>query len=447
MSAEPLVLETAYQFTTSSDATVGIPQNNGAFWDGSRYWLFYSDNNTLKARHGTSLANMQASDTRPDGPGNVTGLVNNKTFSTVFGQSPQGQWQAWVLANRTPTGSSAGSATEEFSVYRYDLTTNGLASPTSLTCNLSPKPAPTHVTLSANYDSFIVTDLYGAIHSGRGNSNETATRRIAPGLKSDTGLSGPVMSDTRFAEATWIFQANNGLVLSSINVGDFGNPLQRGGGDFGNFSEWTRTGISDPNAWGTEATLEAPGPGNWRDMDYAADTSHAGQTDFAQLADGTVFNAYVSNADPTNGNFGRLTLKQRGLDTGDSWTTAALDAVGQDVWHVSLTSDGDDLYLLYVKDDQGQRDDAIFLRGFDPDTGTFTDETAIATIAPGSRFERMTTQWRFTDHRLTLFWSQTADDGATLDTYLTAVTIPEPASLSLLAVGAAAALRRRDRRD
>ena len=441
-AAAPVVLETA-AFTTSSDIdTVGIPQNNGAFWDGSQYWLIWAEGNTLQAKHGSTLGALAPTATHPSGTGGIDGLINNKTFSVVYGRT-HGQWHAWALVNRN----DAATGSQPFSVYRWDLTPSGLANPTTRLIDVSDKPAPTHVTLMPDGDDFKVQDLYGVVHAGSSQQNQqTATRRVAADLGSDVGLTGPKMSDTKFAEATWVFEVDNGLVLDSINVGDFpfGSEVD---GDFGHFSEWTRTGVADPAGWGNEAVLDADGPGRWRDQNYAADTSHAGQVDFIQLTDGTVFNAYVDNADKAAGNFGRIVLKERGNLTASTWSIVSTDAVdgGGEAWHLALTSDGKTVWLLYVKDEQGARDGAIYLRGYDPESERFTAETRIADITAGRTFQRMTTQWRFDDDRLVVLWSET-QDGTTYG-HVTALAIPEPGALSLVGLSGAAALVRRRSRD
>lgn len=432
LKASPTVTQTSQLFSSSSDAVVGIPQNNGAFWDGQRYWFIYSEGDTLKARYGTSLDNLSTTTIASGG-----GLVNNKTFSVVYGQT-DGQWRAWALANRT------GTAGQEFSLYRWDLTASGLANPVTRFIDITNKPEPTHVTLMPDSNDFDIQNLYGTIHAGSTQANQqTAARQIAPDLTSDAGLGGPVMSNTKFAEATWVFEVQDGLVLNGSNAGDFpfGTEVN---GDFGHFSEWTRTGTS--GSWSSEAVLDTTGPGNWRDMNYASHTSHAGQTDFVQLTDGTVFNAYIDNTDKTHGNYGKVVLKERGHTLASTWSTASLNAIdgGGEAWHLALTSDGRKLWLLYVKHDgSGGRDDAIFLRGYDPLTDTFTDETLIAQMTPGYRFERMTTQWRLHDSRLVVLWSQTNDNGLNLDVHATAVVIPEAGSLLGLFAGlGVAALRR-----
>ncbi len=422
---------------------VGIPQNNGAFWDGSQYWLMYAQNGELQAKHGSSLAALSDSPTSPTGSSNVTGLENDKTFSVVYGRH-QGEWHAWALANRTPAG-------EPWSLYRWRLSSNGLTNGQAVSVNLSSKSDPSHVTLNPGRHSFDIDELFGTVSSyNRGSqTSDIANRRIAADLTGDTGLGGVVMSGVRFPEAAAVFQLDDGsdgdaYVLNAINVGDFGSPAPPRDSAF---SEWSRSSLA--GGWSSESQLESTGAGNWSDLSYSQGqfNSHAGQTDFVQLADGSIFNAYVTAGDPVNGYFGDVVLKQRGQSLSDDWSTASIDAAGDRVWHLALTSDGAIVYLLYVKDDgSGVRDDAICLRAFDPESDVFSDELAIARISEGYRFERMTTQWRFTDDRLVVLWSET-NDGTNFRVNATAVSIPEPASLALLSIGIAALGIRRNSRQ
>lgn len=91
----------------------------------------------------------------------------------------------------------------------------------------------------------------------------------------------------------------------------------------------------------------------------------------------------------------------------------------------------------------GVRDSAISLRIYDPSTGLFGSEQNLVDITSGKTFERMTTQWRFTDQRLTLLWSET-DGAGNYTANAAAFAVPEPGSAALLSLGAGLlGLRRR----
>lgn len=429
-------LHTSSAPTSNAHSTIGLPQNNGAFWDGTRYWFFYCEAGELRAKFGSALDTLQATPTNPAG-GNITGLTNvAKSYSVVFGLY-ENTWRAWALVNRN------GAA---FAVYRWDLAASGLANGTGITPSLSAKPAPTHVSLAPGFQSFDIANLYGTVNDGGSSS---ANRQVAPDLSATLGLGGITFGKSTpqdtfgFGEAEWIFELTDGYIYNAINVGDFRDPRidnnVRRDGNFGNFSEWKRSTIGGTSAWSAETELENEPPdqvpGDWSDSNYGRDTSHGGQTDFVQLADGTIYNAYIDNSDTVDGNFGNIIVKRRGAALADGWATVTTNAIQDDgkAWHVSLTSDGTRIFLLYVKnttDTQGAgvRAGEISLRVFNPAIGIFAAEQTAATIPPGSRFERMTTQWRFTDARLPLLRSETSDESTYLAKAgsLSVTPVPQP---------------------
>ena len=425
VSAQPVVVETAEVFTAQERDAVGIPQNNGAFWDGSQYWLLYADGGTLRAKHGETLASLRDTPTHPthpSGTADISGLVNNKTFSVVFGRWEDG-WRAWAVLNRT--GDRGGESA--IAMYRWDLDAEGLRNGEVRPLAISDKPEPSHASLMPAGENFDVSTLYACVTTGgspQGN-NTTASRRVAPDLAEDVGLGGLTMSGVRFPEAAWVFAVEDGLVQTQINVGDWGTP--RSPRDSG-FSQWTRS--TDASGWGEEGVLEH-GKGAWGDMNYArgTTTSHAGQTDFVQLADGRIFNAYIDDADAERGYFGRIVLRVRGDHLDAAWSLVTPDAVGEEssAWHLALTSDGTDVYLLYIEDNGRVRDNAVYLRRYQTSKRELDDEVKVADVTPGRTFERMTTQWRFTDTRLVLLWSEFDDATGTLHAHATAVDVaPDP---------------------
>ncbi len=415
-------LHTSAAPTSNAHSTIGLPQNNGAFWDGTHYWFFYCEGRELRAKFGTALDTLQPAPTNPEG-GNISGLTNvAKSYSIVFGRY-ENTWRAWALVNRSGN---------PFAVYRWDLTASGLANGIVTSPSVSAKPEPTHVSLVPGFGSFDISNLYGTVNDGGSSS---ANRQVAADLSTTTGLGGITFGKSNardtfhFGEAEWVFELTDGYIYSAVNVGDSRDPRiennVRRDGNFGNFSEWKRTSIDATSTWGEERELESepPGqvPGDWSDSNYGRDTSHGGQTDFVQLTDGTIYNAYIDNFDTVDGNFGNIIVKRRGAALPDDWSTVTTNAVSDSgkAWHVSLTSDGTRVFLLYVKNTNdtpgaGVRAGEISLRVFDPAIGSFAAEQTAATITSGSRFERMTTQWRFTGGRLPLLWSETSDESTYL---------------------------------
>ena len=417
--------ETAALATTPNPLIVGIPQNNGAFWDGERYWVIYGDGKHLRAMSGPTLSDMTPTPTLPSGDGDVDALENDRTFSVVFGRHG-GAWHAWALANRTPVSGND----ETFSMYRWRLGEAGLSDGQAVLTDITDKREPSHVSLMPNAnDGFEVERLYGTISTRGNNPGATvANRWLSADLQQDTGLEALVTTGMWFPEASWVFEVTDGsgeaagCFHNSINVGDWDPKPPR----YSGFSEWTRPSITS-GTWGPEQQLEQPGRGGWGDMNYAVkqSTSHAGQTDFVQLTDGRVFHAYLDNAGGEGGTSGRLVFRERAAGLDGEWTTVRENVLPDDAsaWHLALTSDGRRVWLLYVKDRDGQRDGTIYLRGYDPETGDFTPETAIAQIDEGHRFDRMTTQWRFHDGRLVVLYSST--DGEQWTMHAAAVHVPE----------------------
>lgn len=430
------VLHTSGPAISNAHSTIGLPQNNGAFWDGTRYWFFYCEGAELRAKFGPALDALRDTPTHPSG-GNIKGLTNlAKSYSVVFGKH-EDTWRAWALVNR-------GGA--PFAVYRWDLSHAGLAAGISLSPSVSAKPSPTHVSLMPGYKSFDVKDLFGTVNQGGSSS---ANRQFNADLSSSIGLGAITFGKSNpqdkfaFGEAEWIFSLRDGYIYNAINVGDYQDPRLdndvRRDGIFGNFSEWKRSRIDGTSSWKSEQELEGEPPnqlpGDWSDSNYGRDTSHGGQTDFVQLADGTIYNAYVDNSDIVNGNFGHIVLKRRGASLAEGWSTVTTNAVPDNgkAWHISLTSDGTRVFLLYVKNSSdisggNVRAGEISLRVFNPVVGAFSAEQKAISIPADSRFERMTTQWRFSDGRLPLLWSETAD-GVTflaMATALAVTPVPQP---------------------
>ncbi len=458
--ARSLTIHSEQLMTTDNRLAVGIPQNNAAFWDGSNYWLFRGDGDQLLASYGPTLADLAPTPTALNGTDNIGRMENDVTFSLAFG-TQDGVWHAWALANRSPASGDG----ETYSLYRWRLADTGLADPAARFVEMGDKPTPSQVYLTPGIGGFEIQDLYGTIATGSDSQQESWVypRRFAPDFSADTGFGKVSAEGVNFPEASPVFEVHNGnddrgWILNQVNIGDAGESSRPNA-----FSEWRRTTAeAGAEHWSAEMKLEGTAPEDWGDMNYAVDrgTSHTGQNDFVQLADGTIFHAYADGLDTENGLFGNLVLKRRNSALDADWGTVSAGAVpdGSAVWHVSLTSDGEDVYILYVKSADNtpgatERQDAIHLLRYDPDTDTFSDETAIAEMNEGLRFDRMTTQWRFHDKRLVVFWSETdagvfrdEHEGKTWYAHVTAVTIPEASTGILLGLGTTVLLRRRPRR-
>lgn len=380
-----------------SQFVVGIPQNNGVYYDGSTHWLFYDDSSgTLKCKYGSDLSAMSDTFTNEAGTDNLTNILNNgKTWAVAFGENG-GNHYAWGIV-------SLSDLTDSWWWTRWTLSSSGLINPVFDNLNLSDAQR-LHNSITPNY-SGDVTELLGASQI---NNSSASTRQIDFGLTTDDGLGAVDSSAILFPEHTRVFKLTDGYLAFATDEGTTGEQ----NGNFGHAREWTRPDL--PTAWSVENTIEgnvtgaSSNDGDFADQNYAIGTSHAGQQDICQLIDGTIYVAYCDNSDLTNGTYGEIKLIKRGNAQASGWTLVSNDVIGsnQQAWHIALSSNGIDIWIVYVKNNGGARDDAIYYRKYTVATDTLGTETKIADIQPGQTFHRMFTQWRFTGDSFDVAWSE-----------------------------------------
>ena len=390
----------------TSPHTVGIPQNNGTFFDGTRYWVFYTedeisagDGYALKCQYGTSLSSMVVTNTNPGSPFYV-GNINNagRSYSILFGKVGS-TWHAWAVVNQSDL--ITGKA---FALFRWELTSGGLGARITATPATGDK-ANGHTYLTHNYGSEVVTNIYGTVQDA---ATSAAIRQNNTALSSDVGMNAVDSSVIIFPEHTLSMELSDGFLAITLDEGNTGEI----NGNYGHLREWVKTNVGD--AWSSEATIEAnvtgasANNGDFADQNYASNTSHAGQQDICQLDDGSIYVAYIDNDDLTNGDDGVIKLNYRGNTKASGWNNASTDLIGSSAtaWHLCITTDGTDVWIFYVKDASGSRDTSIFYKKYDVSATSFGSETKLADMQGSQTFERMCSAWRSANGKIVVVWSE-----------------------------------------
>ena len=145
---------------------IRTPPNNGAFFDGTYYWLFYVESSTLKCKYGASLdLNMSSCG---DLVSNVANL--NATWSMIFGQVSS-TWYAWAVV---------GDTSNNIELYRWELTASGPANEVSST-PATTDSAPKQGYLTHDYGGVTVTNLYGSVSEAANQLLTARCCRVGPG--------------------------------------------------------------------------------------------------------------------------------------------------------------------------------------------------------------------------------------------------------------------------
>lgn len=384
---------------SAEEFIVGNPNNNGAFWDGTRYWVFYNESAVVKAQYGTDLSSMSQTG------GNLVTSTNTfgKSFAVLFGKD-SGTWYAWGLFNRSDIFTG-----EAFVAKRWELGSGGLGVAASSTPTITDKEKG-RALLAHNYGSEVVTNLYGTIQSNDSTpaNSTSANRRTSADMGTDTGAKGWNPVNLNYAEYIRMFKLSDGYLLFAIDQGD-------GGSNTVGAYEQTKTNIGDN--WGGESAELG-----FTKQKYATNTSHAGQQGIIQLDDGIVYVAYVDDA-KADGDSGLIILKNRGNQKASTWATSTADVIGSsgEAWHIALATDGTDVWVFYVKDSAGSRDTSIYYKKYDVSETSFGDETKLADMQGAHTFNRMFTQWRAANEKIIVAWSELS--GGTYDLVVEEVDI------------------------
>lgn len=366
---------------------VGVPQNNGAYFDGTYYWIFYQEATTLKCVYGTALSMMSQT-----GGNLVENVANNgKSYSVVFGQLG-GVYYAWVLVNRSATTSG-----EVSNVYRWELTASGLGAVSSHIDAAGTDLLIGHSWLSKNPGSSI-TELLRCVSDVNLGDNS----QISGALAGDTSAVDWNPASITFPEHQLMFKLSDGYLGIANNQG--------GEADSANAYEVTKALIGD--AWSGETAL------GWTDQSYATNTSHAGEQDFVQLDNGIIYAAYI---DDTNADYGSVIINKRGAAVAGTWSSVSTDATGGNAWHISLSTDGTNIWLVYCPDSGvGLRGTTLCYRKLTTSTDSIGSETELAKIRAGFAFNRMTSALR-SNEKIVVLWSEVF--GARYDLCAAAINI------------------------
>lgn len=376
-SAEIIVNDSADQYI------VGVPSNNGAWYDGTNYWIFYQEATTMKCQFGPSLGNMSQTG------GSLDTLIHSdgRAYSVVFGRVGSTNY-AWVVWNSSSGVGVIGN------YRRYELTSTGLANVVNGSSGGASAFAG-FTFLAYDYGSDVVTTLYYSSHEVNDTPADSGTyQRAVPQLVStaDTGMSGYNPAALNVSESMRIFKLADGFVNVAMDEGDAGTNTR---------GVYERSKVLVGDAWGGESINLIPAGG----MSFATGTSPHGQMDMCQLDDGRTLFAYCREQDLDHGS---INVFMRGNLRTNNWSNVVAGLIGStQAWHIAMTTDGTNVWLFYVKDVTGTRDTAIYYKvGIPTATGiVFGPEIKLADMQATYTFERMTTQLRARD-KIVVIWSE-----------------------------------------
>lgn len=382
----------------ASQFIVGWPDNNPAFFDGTRYWVFYTDTisgggATLKCLHGTSLASMSATNTN-GASGDIVGVDDNgKSYSIVFGQIGT-TWYAWANIDDALSAATGN----HFKWVRWELTTSGLGTPEVVTASVDDKQGASRI--AHDYGSSAVTTLYGTAEAWDANRahryiNANMTGQAGAGGGNFTDPGGGLSYDFGFAESGHFVKLSDGY-LSFVFTNGEGNA---------DAQEITSATLSMS---GTFASVSGANAGEFRDANYSANYSHAGQADDCQTDDGTYWIAYIDDTDTTNGDYGKIILRKRGNTRAGTWSTISTDVIGSsgNAFQVAVATDGEDIWVIYYKEASGSPASTLTYRKYDVSADSWSAETTLADVQPGYTFNRLATQWRAANDKIVVVWSE-----------------------------------------
>lgn len=380
--------------TDTNEYVVGLPQNNGAFFDGTYYWIFRAGGGTLRCRYGTDLSSLAISATGITTVGN-----SGRAYGVVFGRIST-TWYAWVHWE----DSAAGNVMK---VTRFELTSGGLAN--ASTVNSSTLGGGQIAEITKDYGGEIVSELYytsGENNHGVGLNAAARHRRINADMTGDTAGFRATTSYNGLGEHSPQFKLSDGFVALSLQDGENADDDAT---DSGKMREFTKTTYT--NAWDAEVTVEGDvtgataGDGDFTDQNHADNTSHTGQQDIVQTDDGKIYVLYINNDDTSGADFGKMILNVRGSAIADGWSNISKDVAGEQAWHVSLATDGTNLWVIYCPNNGGVRSNTIKYRKYTVSGATWGPLTSLVLVQASHTFVRMFSQLRAKE-KIVLSWSE-----------------------------------------
>lgn len=380
----PNALTTVVQ--SSEKYLVGHPSQNGAWWDGERYWLVYFDrapggSSWIRCRHGASLDALQLSSVDS---GNTD--VEGRKYGCVFG-FVGAQAYVWIIHSN---GSNA-----PLKLRRHALTPTGLGTGTEITLASALDYRISGLTYEGTGSQ--VTALL-CCFSAHEEPTRTPTLRVSPDLATveDAGVIGSEIYS--LAEHARQYRLSDGYVILFVDHGESGSlPTDIDG----RMRERRKTLYGD--AWGPEITVEGTVAGSgtldgdFRDQNRAIDTSHAGQQDLVQTDDGRVWCLYVDNTDQVRGNWGTMKLNVRGAALTDGWTSVSRDVGdGRTAHHVALSTNGEDIWALWLQADDNTEANwnEVWSRRYDVSSGAWDAPVLVGEATAGANAYRICTQVR-----------------------------------------------------
>ena len=387
---------TSVVIDSEAEFIVGLPINRSVVFDGGRYWAFYTEDDTLKCK--TSENFDVWSPTFTDGSADFGDLNNGgRAYAIRFGRL-DGENYAFGLLNRSYLRSG-----EAFLATRWHLTAQGLADRRTLMLSATDAPGAGGIAhLNGLYGTdHEIGEVVGTVQSYALPNATSATGIV--GMEADTTvkLGEIALASIGFAENIGTLFMDDGYVLFAVDNGNTGGPRTGAG-----VAVESHTPHSTQLFVAEVDVTNDPDGGSFAHQNYAADTSHIGQVDHVQTDDLQSWVVFVTDEDAERGNFGTLTFNTRMGSREAKWTNVMTDMAGAQVRHVALTTDGDSLFVTYVKEQDGGPDNALYLRRYTPSADELSPELKFADIQPGHRFERMTISSRIVDHRLLVGWSE-----------------------------------------
>lgn len=328
---------------------------------------------------------------------NITGLNSSgRTYSIVYGYD-NGQWRAWALVNRGDANAGGASFSNEYMKwYRWDIDSSGTFSNQidgGTLPGISAKEAGFVRATPGDLGTFnLVSALLGIVHGQESGATagDFATRTAALDLQSGDGLGGGDLTGIGYPELCFLARLIDGWALLVFDNGDFTTAQNA---NTGSFQELTRSQLAG-GSWSAEVTPvpidSSSGEGDFTDANYALGLSHAGQVDIVQLDDGTTVLVYISNEDQVNGLYGRARLMVRGNAIASDWSVQNLDAVGTRIKHVTLSTDGVNVWIQYMKFDSEE----LAYRVWDSGLDTYSPEVVVGSYNAPNVLNRMASTYR-----------------------------------------------------